>query len=196
MLVVSQGSNPDGLYPMSGWKSGEPSRRLKLGEFLMANLNKVMLIGRLTRDPEVRMFSNGGKVAKFGFAVNNRKKNQQTGQWEDEPVFLDVEAFNRGETNKKADVVEQYLHKGNQIFIEGHLKLDQWTTQDGQKRSMVKVVLDNFEFLEPRKDGQGGAAPLRQQEAPTPSSDYDSGPDAGGPMDPAPPGPADKDIPF
>ena len=53
----------------------------------MANLNKVMLIGRLTRDPEVRMFSNGGKVAKFGFAVNNRRKNQQTGQWEDEPVF-------------------------------------------------------------------------------------------------------------
>ena len=69
----------------------------------MANLNKVMLIGRLTRDPEVRTFSNGGKVAKFGFAVNNRKKNQQTGQWEDDPVFLDVEAFNRGEFGKLAD---------------------------------------------------------------------------------------------
>src|SRR6266480_2955926 len=63
----------------------------------MANLNKVMLIVRLTRDPEVRMFPNGGKVAKFGFAVNNRKKNTQSGQWEDEPVFLDVEAFTRGE---------------------------------------------------------------------------------------------------
>jgi single-strand DNA-binding protein len=164
----------------------------------MANLNKVMLIGRLTRDPEVRMFSNGGKVAKFGFAVNNKRKNQQTGQWEDEPVFLEVEAFNRGETGKKADVVEQYLHKGNQIFIEGHLKLDQWTTQEGQKRSMVKVVLDNFEFLEPRTDGGGprGSAPPRQQEGP-PSSDYDTGPDAGGgPMEPPPPGPADKDIPF
>src|SRR6266851_1784886 len=99
-----------------------PNRR-----FPMANVNKVLLIGRLTRDPEVRMFSNGGKVAMFGFAVNNRRKNQQTGQWEDDPVFLDVEAFNRGETGKTADLVEQYLHKGNQAFIEGHLKLDQWT---------------------------------------------------------------------
>ena len=78
----------------------------------MANLNKVMLIGRLTRDPEMRTFANGGKVAKFGFAVNNRKKNQQTGQWEDEPVFLDVEAFNRETGRKLADLVEQYLRKG------------------------------------------------------------------------------------
>src|SRR5271166_2681787 len=105
----------------------------------MANLNKVLLIGRLTRDPEVRMFSNGGKVAKFGFAVNNRKKNQQTGQWEDEPVFLDVSAFNRGDFGKLADQAEQYLRKGRQIFIEGHLKFEQWTQQDGQKRSQVKV---------------------------------------------------------
>jgi single-strand DNA-binding protein len=156
----------------------------------MANLNKVMLIGRLTRDPEVRMFSNGGKVAKFGFAVNNKRKNQQTGQWEDEAVFLEVEAFNRGETGKKADVVEQYLHKGNQIFIEGHLKLDQWTTQEGQKRSQVKIVLDNFEFLEPRKDGTG-SAPSRQQEAPPPE-EYGGGE----PTLPSAPPPKDGDIPF
>jgi single-strand DNA-binding protein len=164
----------------------------------MANLNKVMLIGRLTRDPEVRMFSNGGKVAKFGFAVNNKRKNQQTGQWEDDAVFLEVEAFNRGETNKKADVVEQYFHKGNQVFIEGHLKLDQWTTQDGQKRSMVKIVLDTFEFLEPRSDaaGQRGSSPRRSEEPP-PSGEYDPGHDSGeGSLDPAPPGPGDKDIPF
>lgn len=162
----------------------------------MANLNKVMLIGRLTRDPEVRMFSNGGKVAKFGFAVNNKRKNQQTGQWEDEAVFLDVEAFNRGETNKKADVVEQYLHKGNQIFIEGHLKLDQWTTQDGQKRSMVKIVLDNFEFLEPRTDGggsRGSSAPARKSDEPPPSGDDYPG-DV--PMNPSPPGSGEQDIPF
>src|SRR5436190_4581497 len=109
----------------------------------MANLNKVMLIGRLTRDAETRVFSNGGKVAKFGFAVNNRKKDQQTGQWVDDPVFLDVEAFNRGETGKMADTIEQYLGtgqgKGRQLFIEGHLKLDQWTDQQGQKRSRVVV---------------------------------------------------------
>ncbi|MSU79985.1 MAG: single-stranded DNA-binding protein [Gemmataceae bacterium] len=170
----------------------------------MANLNKVMLIGRLTRDPEVRMFSGGGKVAKFGFAVNNRKKNQQTGQFEDDPVFLDVDAFNRGETGRHADLVEQSLRKGSQVFIEGHLKLEQWTTQDGQKRSKISVVVDNFQFLDPRGDGQGGGAtrssyPTRQS-APPPS-DFDSGPpdEMGGDtrqMEPPPPGPGDEAIPF
>lgn len=166
----------------------------------MANLNKVMLIGRLTRDPEIRMFSTGGKVAKFGFAVNNRKKNTQTGQWEDAPVFLDVEAFNRGETGKQADLCEQYLRKGSQAFIEGSLKLDQWTSQDGQKRSAIRVVLDNIQFLEPRGDGPrppsaSGSAPARR--APAPSSDggdeYDQHEP---PMDPPPPGRSDEDIPF
>src|SRR5208282_3766040 len=134
----------------------------------MANLNKVMLIGRLTRDPEVRMFANGGKVAKFGFAVNNRKKNQQSGQWEDDPVFLDVEAFNRGETGKTADLVEQYLHKGYQAFIEGHLVLDQWADKTtGDKRTKLKIVVDNVQFLEPRRDGQGGSAPPPRSTGPS-----------------------------
>jgi single-strand DNA-binding protein len=133
----------------------------------VANLNKVMLIGRLTRDPEVRTFSNGGKVAKFGFAVNNRKKNQQTGQWEDEPVFLDVEAFNRGENGRQADMVEQNLAKGRQVFIEGHLKLDSWTSQDGQKRNRIVVVVDNFQYLDPRQneEGSGGNGASRAPRA-------------------------------
>ncbi|HMO36513.1 MAG TPA: single-stranded DNA-binding protein [Gemmatales bacterium] len=125
----------------------------------MANLNKVMLIGRLTRDVETRTFSNGGKVAKFGFAVSsNRRKNQQTGKWEDEPCYLDVEVFNRGEFGKKADTAEQYLSKGKQIFIEGHLKMESWTGQDGQKRNKIVVVCEHFEFLDARSDGTGGAA--------------------------------------
>ena len=162
----------------------------------MANLNKVMLIGRLTRDPEVRMFSNGGKVAKFGFAVNNRKKNQQTGQWEDEPVFLDVEAFNRGETGKTADLVEQYLHKGNQAFIEGHLQLDQWNDKTtGDKRTKLKIVVDNVQFLEPRRDdGSRPASAPRRQDAPPPSNEYDGGGEAP-PMNEPPPGQG-EDIPF
>ena len=162
----------------------------------MANLNKVMLIGRLTRDPEVRVFGNGGKVANFGFAVNNRRKNQQTGQWEDEPVFLDCEAFNRGEFGKTADLIEQYLRKGYQAYIEGHLKLDQWNDKTtGDKRSKIKIVVDNVQFLEPRRDGggPGGGGPPRRQESAPPSSDYDSGPEP--PMDLPPPS-QDKDIPF
>jgi len=171
----------------------------------MANLNKVMLIGRLTRDPEVRMFANGGKVAHFGFAVNNRRKNAQTGQWEDEPCFLDVEAFNRGEFGKTADLVEQYLRKGHQAFIEGHLKLDQWTSQDGQKRSKIKIVLDNVQFLEPRSDGgsgpRGSSAPRRPAAAGgAPMEDdggsYDQAPPPDADLPPPPPGRGDGEIPF
>src|SRR5438105_9380466 len=86
----------------------------------MANLNKVMLIGRLTKDPEVRTFANGGKVAQIRFAVNNRKKNASTGAWEDAPCYLDVKAFNRDTGRKLADLVEQYLRKGTQVYFEGH----------------------------------------------------------------------------
>jgi single-strand DNA-binding protein len=119
----------------------------------MANLNRVMLIGRLTRDPEIKAFPNGGKVVKIGFAVNNRKKNQQTGQYEDEPVFLNIEAFNRGEHGKLADLCEQYLRKGSSAYFEGHLKLDQWTSQDGQKRSELRVVAESVQFLDPKGGG-------------------------------------------
>jgi single-strand DNA-binding protein len=164
----------------------------------MANLNKVMLIGRLTRDPETRMFANGGKVAKFGFAVNNRRKNSQTGQWEDEPCFLDVEAFNRGDYGKTADTVEQYLRKGSQAFIEGHLVLEQWTSPEGQKRQRLKVVVDYLQFLDPRPaDGSRGPAPVQRKpvnpQGGMPEEGYDPG-DAG--IEPPPPGGRGEDIPF
>jgi single-strand DNA-binding protein len=162
----------------------------------MANLNKVMLIGRLTRDPEVRTFSNGGKVAKFGFAVNNRRRNNQTGQWEDDPVFVDVDVFNRGDQGRQADLVEQSLRKGHQVFIEGHLKLDQWTSQDNQKRSRLHVVADNFQFLEPRTDGGGGGPRMtpapRRSAAPAPPPDGYDEPES---MEPSGQ-PGEADIPF
>jgi len=120
----------------------------------MANMNKVILIGRLTRDPETRAFPSGGMVAKFGFAVTNRKKNSQTGQWEDEPMFIDVEAYNRGDTGKLADLVRDRLRKGSQIMIEGKLHLDQWDDKTtGAKRSKHKIVAENVQFLDPRQDG-------------------------------------------
>lgn len=127
----------------------------------MANLNKVMLIGRLTRDPECRTFSNGGKVAKFGFAVNNRKKNATSGQWEDEPVWLDCEAFNRGETGTLANIVEQYCRKGSQIFIEGRLQLDQWDDKTtGEKRQKIKIVVDAMQLLDGKPQGEGGRSDI------------------------------------
>ena len=165
----------------------------------MANLNKVMLIGRLTRDPEARTFSNGGKVVKFGFAVNNSRKNKDTGEWENEPVFIDVDAFNKGDFGKLADRIEQ-LRKGQQIFIEGHLKLDQWTSQDGQKRSKITVVCDNFQYLEPRGESMGGeggsysgarsgGAQSRAQAPAARQPAYEAEPDA-------PAGGGDDEIPF
>jgi single-strand DNA-binding protein len=123
----------------------------------MANLNKVILIGRLTRDPESRSFPNGGKVSKFGFAVTNRKRNSQTGQWEDEPMFIDCEVYNRGEFGKQADLVSDRCRKGTQIMVEGRLHLDQWDDKTtGQKRSKHKIVVDNVQLLEPRPQGEGG----------------------------------------
>jgi len=143
----------------------------------MANLNKVMLIGRPTRDPEVRTFANGGKVAKFGFAVNNRRKNTATGQWEDEPVFIDIDVFNRGEQGRQAELVEQSLRKGHQVFIEGHLRLDQWTDKDGQKRQRLYVRADNFQFLQPRAEGASADAGTRFPAARGPASASPSGGD-------------------
>jgi single-strand DNA-binding protein len=175
----------------------------------MANLNKVMLIGRLTREPEIRTFSTGGKVAAFGFAVNNSRKNPQSGQWEDEPVFIDCDAFNRGEGGRQlADLVERYLHKGHQAYLEGRLRLDQWEDKkDGQKRSKLKLVVDQIQLLEPRADtgsGEGSyrgtasrfSPPARQ---PEPPPDYTQGGDAYEESEPDQQGPSPgkaEDIPF
>lgn len=151
----------------------------------MANVNKVIFVGRLTRDPETRTFANGGKVAAFGFAVTNRKKDQSTGQWVDDPMFIDCKIFNRGENGQQADRVQQTLHKGNQVFLEGHLVLEQWDDKNGGgKRSKHVLVVDNFQYLEPRQDGGSGEGgnyqsrrpmtqPARQAAAPAMEPSYD-----------------------
>lgn len=116
----------------------------------MANLNKVHLIGRLTRDTEIRMAASGMKIAQVGFAVSNRKKNSNTGQWENEPCYLDCTAF-----GKTADVIEQYLSKGSQAYIEGHLVFEQWEDKNGGgKRSKVKVIIDHVQLLGARNNQQ------------------------------------------
>lgn len=168
----------------------------------MANLNKVMLIGRLTRDPECRTFANGGKVAKFGFAVNYKppKRNPNTGEWEKEPVFVDVEIFNQ-ERRQLADFVESNLRKGHQVYIEGRLRLNEWTDKEGQKRSKLLVVADNFEYLEARNEGGGygsgssrsASPPARQASTQRPPDDYEPPPEP--PLDSGP-GHGEEDIPF
>jgi single-strand DNA-binding protein len=183
----------------------------------MANLNKVMLIGRLTRDPEPILTDKG---AKFGFAVNNRKKNQTTGAFEDEPVFIDCEIWNRGDNGQQATLVLQNLRKGQQVFIEGRLKMDTWEDKNGGgKRSALRVVVENFQYLEPRQDGgEGGPRPTATRPAPParagasngggyskPSGGYNGGGDEYGeePAAPStgrgrtpPPEHNEEDIPF
>jgi single-strand DNA-binding protein len=162
----------------------------------MANLNKVQLIGRLTRDPELVSFQGGGRVAKIGFAVNNRVKNQQSGQWEDKAVWLDLKAFDREPGRKLATLCEQYLKKGHLAYIEGHLVLEEWDDKNtGEKRRKLVIVVEDLQFLEPRGDGSPrstsgsrGAAPA----ASVRSSNYgDEEPDVSGGGSHA-----DEDIPF
>ena len=128
----------------------------------MATLNKLMLMGRLTRDPESRSLPNGGTVVKFGFAVGRSKKNPQTGQWENDPnpLFIDCEAFSRPDSKRNLpELITQYCKKGDSLYIEGRLQLDQWEDKNGGgKRSKHKVVVDNFEFLGGKSDGGGGGS--------------------------------------
>jgi single-strand DNA-binding protein len=167
----------------------------------MANLNKVMLIGRLTRDPEVIPTRGGGKGCKFGFAVNIRKKDQASGQWIEDPVFIDMEVWNRGENGRQADLVEQSLRKGHQVFIEGHLRMDKWVDKkDGSNRSKLMVVVDNFQFLERREDGgMEGRPPAARPAARRPEQPFSGGEGGyeGEPeMDAPRNGGAEEEIPF
>ena len=113
----------------------------------MSNLNKVMLIGRLTRDPEVHEFPDGGKVAHAGFAVNNRRKDPASGEWRDVPVWLDLKLFNREHGRRLADLAAK-LRKGRLLYVEGHLALEEWTGKDdGKARRKTLVYVDALEFI-------------------------------------------------
>jgi single-strand DNA-binding protein len=117
----------------------------------MANLNKVMLIGNLTRDPELKYTPKGMAIAQLGLAVN-RVWSNEAGEKQEEVTFIDVEMFGR-----KAEVAAEYLKKGRPVFIEGRLKLDSWDDKaSGQKRSKLKVVGESLEFLGSREGGGGG----------------------------------------
>jgi len=111
----------------------------------MPNLNRVTLMGNLTRDPELRTLPSGNAVAALGLAINRRWKNQQ-GEQQEETTFVDCEAF-----GKTAEVLAQYLKKGRPVYIEGRLKLDMWEDKEGGKRSKMKVIVDNFQFIDSKQ---------------------------------------------
>lgn len=116
------------------------------------SINRVTLTGNLTRDPELRVTTNGTKILNIGIAVNDRRKNPQSGEWEDVPNFFDCVMFGpRGES------LQRFLHKGSKVAIEGKLRYNSWTSQEGQKRSRVDVLVDDVEFMSQNYNNQNGS---------------------------------------
>ena len=106
------------------------------------SINRVMITGNLTRDPEVRNTQSGMAVLNLGVAVNDRRKNNQTGEWEDVPNFIDCVMF-----GTRAENVSRYLRKGSKVAIEGKLRWSQWEDKQGGKRSKIEVIVDDLEFM-------------------------------------------------
>ena len=118
----------------------------------MASLNKVMLIGNLTRDPEVRFTPKGTAVCDMAIAVNPRYGNEATGERQEEVTYLDIVLW-----GKQAELAGQYLAKGRSVYIEGRLQMDTWEDKTtGQKRSKIKIVCENMQFIDSKGAGGGG----------------------------------------
>lgn len=147
----------------------------------MASFNRVILVGNITRDIELKYIQSGSAVTELGLAVNDRRKSA-SGEWIDETTFVDVTLWGR-----TAEVASEYLSKGSPVLIEGRLKLDQWET-DGQKRSKLRVVGEKMQMLGGKAGGGGGGTPNSR-----PNTEYsEAAPAASAP----PAGPPDEDIPF
>lgn len=150
------------------------------------SINRVMISGNLTRDAELRQTQSGLPVLGIGVAVNDRRKNQSTGEWEDYPNFIDCTMF-----GTRAEKIAPYLQKGTKVSIEGKLRWSQWE-REGQKRSKIEVIVDEIEFMSSRNGGSsapssGGyaPAPASYNNAPAPQMPTVSSPDV-----------YDDDIPF
>ena len=134
------------------------------------SINKVLISGNLTREPELRATPSGMEVLQFGIAVNDRHKNNQTGQWEDYPNFVDCVMF-----GKRAASLSQYLRKGSKVAIEGKLRWSSWEDRNGGgKRSKLEVVVDEIELMSQRQDGyqQQGYQQQRPQRQQQPQGGY------------------------
>jgi single-strand DNA-binding protein len=159
----------------------------------MASFNKVILMGNLTRDPETRVTPTGLTICKLGLAVS-RSFTTKDGERREETTFVDIDSF-----GKQAEVITKYFRKGKPILIEGRLKLDQWESNDGQKRSKMGVVMETFQFVGNRddSDSSGGnsnlggyeqSSPPRREatsEKPSASGDFSADEDT-----------LDEDVPF
>ena len=117
------------------------------------SINRVVLTGNLTRDAELKQTPGGMAIVKMRLAVNDRRKNATTGQWEDSPNYIDVTMF-----GARGEAVSRFLSKGKQIAVEGKLRWHEWETPEGQKRSAIEVVADDIELLGGRGDAPAGSS--------------------------------------
>ena len=141
-----------------------------------ANINRVVLVGNLTRDPELRHTPSGTAVCSLRLAVNSRRKDQ-SGQWVEKPNYFDITVW-----GQQGENCAQYLAKGRPVAVDGRLEWREWDAQDGSKRQAVEVIADSVQFLGGRGDGEGGGNQFIPQ---------------GAGADPAPDmAPPDDDIPF
>jgi single-strand DNA-binding protein len=144
----------------------------------MANINRVVLVGNLTRDPELRHTPSGTPVCKLRIAVNSRQKDAATGQWGDKPNYFDVTVW-----GNQAESSAQYLSKGRPVAIDGRLDWREWEAQDGSKRQAVEIIADTVQFLGGRDAGElAGGNQFVPAGAAQESADF--------------PAAADDDIPF
>ena len=143
----------------------------------MANINRVVLVGNLTKDPELRTTGGGTSVCKLRIAVNTRRKDE-TGQWVDKPNYFDVTVW-----GNQAESCAQYLSKGRPVGVDGRLDWREWEAQDGTKRQAVEIVADSVQFLGGRGETGGDEPQFVPAGAASDKSDFGSGP-------------ADDDIPF
>jgi single-strand DNA-binding protein len=150
------------------------------------NINRVVMTGNLTRDPELRNLPSGMAVCSLRIACNTRRKNNSTGQWEDKPNYFDVTVW-----GAQGENAARYLSKGRPIALDGRLEWREWETQDGQKRQAVDIIADSVQFLGGRDDAGGGSPEFSvRRDIPIDERDLQtaSAPSGGAP--------AEDDIPF
>jgi len=154
----------------------------------MANFNKVILAGRLTRDPQLSTLPSGMVGVEVGMAINHKWRDKRTNEMREDTCFVDLRAFGRS-----AETLNQYMSKGRSLLVEGRLRFEQWEAKDGGKRSKLSVVIDTFQFL---GDGGRTGAPDTRSAAPVTSNAYNEAP----PMQEAPPmessPPVGDNVPF
>ena len=148
------------------------------------NINRVVLTGNLTSDPDLRALPSGTSVARLRVAVNTRRKNSQSGEWEEKPNYFNITVW-----GAQAENCAQYLAKGRPVAIDGRLEWREYSTQDGQRREAVEVIADSVQFLAGREQAANGSSGSKPTAAAFDTGDFDTTPAVRGTV-------SDDDIPF